>query len=137
MISGFVRNGTEAVIDVVLNGMDGRQQEIEAVIDTGFTNYLTLPYSIISNFGFAWNGQQLGTLADGSERTFDYYTASIVWDNQTIAIPVNAMDSEPLVGMALLQGYYLHIEVVEAVRFLLNRYDGQYHEQVVWDMVRD
>lgn len=113
MISGFVRNGMEAVIRVVLNGADGGQQEIEAVIDTGFTNYLTLPYAVISDLGLSWNGQQTGTLADGSEQLFDYYAASIVWDDETIVIPVNAIDSEPLVGMALMEGYDLHIEVLE------------------------
>ena len=114
MISGFVRdNGVEAVIGVVLSGVDGRQIKVDAVVDTGFTNYLTLPHSVISSLGFPWNGQQLGTLADGSERLFDYYTASIVWDDRTIAIPVNATDSEPLIGMALLEGYDLHIQVVE------------------------
>ena len=113
MISGFVRNGVEAVIGVVLNDASGRQIEVEAVVDTGFTNYLTLPYPVISSLGFPWSGQQLGSLADGSERLFDYYSASVIWDNEVIVIPVNAMDSEPLVGMALLEGYDLHIEVVE------------------------
>ena len=113
MISRFMRNGREATISVAILSTDGREEEFEAVIDTGFTNYLTFPYQVISHLGLSWNGQQLGTLADGSEQFFDYYTASIVWDNEAIPIPVNAIDSEPLVGMALMEGYGLHIEVVE------------------------
>ena len=112
MISGFVRNGSEATITVAIIGINGRQEEIEAVIDTGFTDYLTLPYQVIAQLGLSWNGQQRGTLADGSERLFDYYTAAIVWDSEAISVPVNAVDSEPLVGMALMAGYGLHIEVV-------------------------
>ncbi len=112
MISGFVRNGAEAVVGVVLRDANGQQQEIEAVIDTGFTNYLTLPYSVVSSLGLSWQGQQLGSLADGSEHLFDYYAAAIVWDNRPIVIPVNAINSEPLVGMALMEGYRLDIEVV-------------------------
>ena len=111
----------EAVIHVILNSADGGQQEIEAVIDTGFTNYLTLPYAVISNLGLVWDGQQTGTLADGSEQLFDYYTASVVWDDETIVIPVNAIDSEPLVGMALLEGYDLHIEIVEGGAVTIER----------------
>ena len=121
VISGLVRNGSEATITVAILGTDGRQEEIEAVIDTGFTNYLTLPDRVISHLGLSWNGQQLGTLADGSERIVDYYTASIVWDSVTISIPVNAIDSEPLVGMALMEGYGLHIEVVEGGAVSLER----------------
>ena len=121
MISGFVKDGVEAVIDVVVNGADGRQQEIEAVIDTGFTNYLTLPHSIISSLALPWSGHQLGSLADGSERIFDYYGASVIWDNEVIVIPVNAMDSEPLIGMALLEGYDPHIEVVEGGAVTIER----------------
>lgn len=123
VISGFVRNGREAIISVAILSTDGRQEEIEAVIDTGFTNYLTLPYQVISHLGLSWNGQQLGTLADGREQFFDYYAASIVWDDEAIPIPVNAIDSEPLVGMALMEGYALHIEVIEAARLSSNGFN--------------
>ena len=44
---------------------------------------------------------------------FDYYAAAIVWDNRSIVIPVNAINSVPLVGMALMEGYRLDIEVVD------------------------
>ncbi len=43
MIEGFVNANLEAVITIPLRGPTGQTREIDAVIDTGFNGYLTLP----------------------------------------------------------------------------------------------
>ena len=50
-------------------------------------------------------------LADGREVSVDVYEAVVDWDGQLRQVPVLATGSEPLVGMMLLTGYELSIQV--------------------------
>jgi len=43
MISGVVTGDRQAVIRLTVRGPTGQEQEIEAVIDTGFDGCLSLP----------------------------------------------------------------------------------------------
>jgi predicted aspartyl protease len=54
MITGMVNANREATIRLVVSGPSGQQQEIEAIIDTGFTGFLTLPPALIQALGLAW-----------------------------------------------------------------------------------
>jgi hypothetical protein len=51
-------------------------------------------------------------LADGSEEEFDVYSATVLWDGQPRRIPVDEAEIDPLVGMSLLYGHDLHIQVI-------------------------
>jgi predicted aspartyl protease len=50
-------------------------------------------------------------LGDGSESIFDIFEATVVWDGQPRRIFVDTADTAPLVGMALLKGYELILQV--------------------------
>jgi hypothetical protein len=50
-------------------------------------------------------------LADGSETVFDVYEGTAMWDRRVRRIAVDAADADPLVGMALLAGYELMMQV--------------------------
>jgi predicted aspartyl protease len=52
-------------------------------------------------------------LGDGSECIFNIYEAVVIWDGTLLTIPVDEADSEPLVGMSLMEGYQLTIQVSE------------------------
>jgi clan AA aspartic protease len=112
MITGAVNDNREATIRLVMSGSDGQQQEIEAIIDTGFTGYLTLPPILVQALGLAWLCRQPGILADGSVEVFDVYTATVLWDGQPRTVEVEAADTEPLVGMSLLDRHSLRIDVL-------------------------
>ena len=43
MIEGVVNANLEAVVTLSLQDPSGRTREVEAVVDTGFNGYLTLP----------------------------------------------------------------------------------------------
>ena len=49
--------------------------------------------------------------ADGRESVFDIYEATVDWDGTARRIPVDAAETVPLVGMSLLEGYELIIQV--------------------------
>lgn len=54
MITGIVTDRREAVIRLKVRGPTGQDQEIEAIIDTGFDGWLSLPSSIIAQLGLTW-----------------------------------------------------------------------------------
>jgi clan AA aspartic protease len=112
MIFGFVHN-REAIVQLAVIGDEAKKQGIRAVIDTGFTGSLTLPPSVIADLELTWFTQQEGFLGDGSRRTFDVYRGTVIWDGQLRVIEINASDTAPLVGMALLEGFELRVQAYE------------------------
>ena len=113
MIVGVVNARTEATIRLPVRATDGRQQAVEAVLDTGFNGSLTLPPAVIADLGLHWRTRGLVMLANGTEDHCDIYGATIIWDGRPRNILVEAADTDPLVGMALLYGHDLHMQVIE------------------------
>ena len=72
MIVGIVRR-RQPGIRLTIRGFRGRQQEIEAVVDSGYTGWLTLPPTMIAALNLRWRTFGRGILADGSVSTFDVY----------------------------------------------------------------
>ena len=110
MITGVVLFDEGRIRSKVI-GSRGREQEVEAVIDTGYTASLTLPPALIGTLGLRWQSLDRGTLADGSECLFDVYDARVVWDGKLRRVLVAEADTDPLVGMRLLRGYELKLQV--------------------------
>src|SRR6266542_1377357 len=101
MITGAVQFG-EGRIRLKLKGPRGREQEIDAVIDTGYTASLTLPPALIQALGLRWQTVDRVKLADGSTFTFDVYEGKVVWDGKVRQILIDEAAADPLVGMRLL-----------------------------------
>lgn len=112
MISGRVNSRLEAVISLSVIGSQGEVREVEAVIDTGFSDYLTLPVEVVTALGLSSIGVEQLTLADGSEITADLCPVTIIWDGQPRAVEADTLESEVLVGMATLKGYELNASIV-------------------------
>lgn len=112
MIQGVVTPEREATIRLVVSGPQGNE-DLEAVIDTGFNDFLTLPPSIVTALGLPFAAPARATLADGSVVTMQYHHARVKWDGTPRSILVLAADGGPLVGMALLYGYDLFVETVD------------------------
>jgi clan AA aspartic protease len=111
-MTGAVSADLEATVRLDVCGPTGLQQQVEAVIDTGFSGFLTLPPTAISSLSLTWLGLEPGTLADGSTQLFDVYRAEVVWDGQPRSVEVEAADIQLLLGMALLENHELKILVV-------------------------
>ncbi len=113
MIHGVVSRNREATISLVIVNESRQTKLITAVIDTGYTGFLSLPSEIIAELNLSWTGIDRGTLGDGSEVTFEVYAAKVIWDGEYRDIPINEAETDPLVGISLLYGYDLHIQTVE------------------------
>ena len=112
MIAGMVNANREATIWLMVLSPQGHQQEIEAIIDTGFTGFLTLPPLLVTTLGLSWLCRQPGILADGRVEYFDVYVTTAIWDGQPRTVEIEAADTDPLVGMSLLEHHSLRIDVL-------------------------
>jgi clan AA aspartic protease len=113
MMFGVVNDNCEAMIKVAVGHTDAPKIIIDAVIDTGFTSFLSLPLTTIAALELPWSGLDFGTLGDGREVMFEMYTASVIWDGQVRIVDVVASEADPLIGMSLLYGYDLRIATIE------------------------
>lgn len=107
---GSVNSRREAIIQFAVLGENNQVEAVKAVIDTGYTGFLTLPSAIITKLGLTWYMQEEGILGDGSLCLFNVFEATVIWDGQIKFIEVNESETDPLVGMGLLEGYELNIQ---------------------------
>ena len=112
MIRGQVNNDLEPWIEIDLEDQFGQCHRIPALLDTGFNGFLTLPSAWLLDMGLQRSGQARVTLADGSETLSDVFIAKAILDGQPLTIDVEAADTDPLVGMALLRGYDVRLRIV-------------------------
>jgi clan AA aspartic protease len=110
MIVGIIKR-REPLIPLTVRGSRGRQQEIKAIVDTGFTGWLTLPPAVIAALNLSWRTFGRGILADGSVSYFDVYQAKVMWDGRLRSVFVDEFDATPLVGIGLLRGFELKMQV--------------------------
>src|SRR5437870_3946166 len=110
MITSAVRSD-EARIRLEVKGRGGQVQEVEAVIDSGYTGALTLPPALIATLGLRWQSVDRATLADGSTCVFQVYVGKLVWDGKVRTILVDEADADSLVGMRLLRGHELKMQI--------------------------
>jgi clan AA aspartic protease len=113
MITGVVTPGRDATIALDVRSANAQQATVTAIVDTGFTGYLTLPTALMASLAFPRIGVRPATLADGSQVNLEIYDATLLWDGQILNILALAAGGDPLVGMALLYGHTLTIQVVD------------------------
>ncbi len=94
-----------------LQGPAGQTWAIETVVDTGFTGYLTRPPALVRELALPFVTSGWATLADGSEVSFDTYQVTVLWKGRLREVFADEADTTPLVGMLLLDGYDLSIQV--------------------------
>ena len=111
MIQGLVNVAYEAVIPLTVQGPSGERREIEAVVDTGYNGFLTLPQDLVTELGLVYRDRGRAILADGSEVFFDTYDVAVLWDSRLRITRASAANTTPLVGMALLDHHTLYVEV--------------------------
>jgi clan AA aspartic protease len=111
MIRGAVNAHDEAVVRLRVRGPGGVEASVDAVIDSGFSGSLTLPAAIVSQLGLVRRSSGRGTLADGSIQIYEVYAAELEWDASWRLVHVSAIGGETLVGMRLLAGHELRVEV--------------------------
>ena len=110
MINGNVVDGREARVRRRVSA-DNITLELDAIIDTGFTEYLCLPANVIRLLGVQRINTERVTLADGTAVSVDLFEAQIEWAGSEQATLVHSLGSTPIIGMALMRDHVLTVEV--------------------------
>jgi len=111
MITGTVNADFEPIIPISIYDLNGKVYTQEAIIDTGFNGWLSLSPNLINQLNLRWKRRGRAILGDGSKCVFNIYEAVILWDGYPRTIPIDEADSEPLIGISLMKGYQLTIQV--------------------------
>ena len=111
MITGKIVNNQEAVIELEVVTTDCIER-IEAIIDTGFTGELMLSGDVIDRLEIPRIGELPITLGDGSEVYVSLYLAIVIWHGEKRIVQALRTNSNSLVGMSLLFGNRLILDVV-------------------------
>ena len=113
MIYGEVNANQEAIIPLQVRGQNGRTEKINAALDTGFTGFLTLPPALVTALRLPFRETSEFTLGDGNNVAFNVHVVTALWDGQEREVFVLAAEGGPLVGMSLLYGFRLTVDVVD------------------------
>ena len=104
MIRGVLNDNLEPMVVLEISNGDGRFQPVEALLDTGFTEELTLPPDAVARLGLNHVNQTPMILAGGQRIEASVYDGYVNWFGQVRRVDVIAVEGEPLLGMSLLAG---------------------------------
>lgn len=99
-LTGEVTPFREAVVPIVLLDAGDQPYLVDAIVDTGFTEFLTLAPEIVTNLRLPFGGTMRVAMADGTTSVVRVYEATAVLDGEQLLISVMAVDGGPLIGMS-------------------------------------
>ena len=110
MLTGRIRD-RQAWLTVEIPNSNGQPLPVEVVLDTGFEGELALIVPIIRQLGLQEYDYGFAEQSDGSFARVAIYRAAVLWDGQSRQVDVIESGSEPLLGMELLLGSRVTLEV--------------------------
>jgi clan AA aspartic protease len=112
MMTGTVVN-RRPTVPLVVRGSKGQEVTVEAMLDTGFKGFLSLPASAIITLGLPFRSDFRAGLADGSIVRLAVHAAVVIWNGAERDIEVLVIDRSPLLGTALLNEHELSIRFTD------------------------
>ena len=98
MMHGEFMESSQIVVLLTLRGEDGREEQVEVVVDTGFTGFLVLPSRIIRDLGLVQLDINEMVLANGSIVRMAVYEVFISWHEEEKAVLAYAGEGTPFLG---------------------------------------
>ena len=116
MISGRFGDEDELIFEIELIAFDGLELPIDAVLDTGFSDWLAIDKQDLEGFDWEYLGEQSMLMARGVSN-FDIYAGKVRIDGEIFDIPVYAGDGVPevLLGRQWLKTWRLVVDMSEGV----------------------
>lgn len=110
MIRGAVNEFRQVVIPLSARDDHGRQHDLSASLDTGFSGFITLPPQVIQTLQLAFLEPGYYALGDGSEVELSLFRAIVSWDGQDRIVLAVEADDDPLVGMEMVDGSMVFLD---------------------------
>ena len=76
---------------------------------------------MIRELELEWLSNGHAALADASECLFDLHEGEVIWDRRHMLIQIDSSDATPLIGMRLLEGFELTMQVRQDGPVLIKR----------------
>jgi len=108
-MDGLVNAMREPVVPLGLAG-GASARLVDAVIDTGFTGWLTLSPDVVADMDLSSAGTSYGVLADGREVALDTYYVTVMLESEPRRVIAQVAPPPALAGMELFDGYVICIE---------------------------
>ena len=104
-------DGESVIVSVAIADGGGRLWPMEAIIDTGFVGDVALPSNIIRRLGLTRMDSMNFVLAHGGSARLNRYQGSLLWHGRLRNIAVTEVDDVPLIGIRLLSGSRVTMDV--------------------------
>jgi predicted aspartyl protease len=104
MINGYFDEGRKLYFDLDLVAVDGSFITANALLDTGFTDWLAMDIQDLESLDWSFIKKETRQTARGLGE-FSLYQGTVVFDNQELTIPVLGGEeiSEILIGLPWLE----------------------------------
>lgn len=104
MIQGYFGERGELFFEIDLIAADGSIVTVDALLDTGFTDWLAMNIQDIESLGWSFVEQDRRQTARG-EAEFNLYQGAVVFDSQEVIIPVVGGEeiTDVLIGLPWLE----------------------------------
>ena len=112
-MTGRVNGDLQAWLTVEIVTPSGQPRPIEVALDTGFNGQIALPAITIQRLELSEESSRLAITATGDRVRLTTYYSTMMWHGEPRIIEVVKADSEPLLGMELLLGNRVTLDVLE------------------------
>ncbi len=111
MIQGYFGERGELFFEIDLIAADGSIVTVDALLDTGFTDWLAMNIQDIESLGWSFIEPDRRQTATG-EAEFNLYQGAIVFDSQEVIIPVVGGEeiTDVLIGLPWLETRRLAVD---------------------------
>ena len=111
MTGGYIDQAHRAVIPVDIFDRQNRLRRVDAIVDTGFDDFLAIPANLVRSLDLPWLGEMEMRVATGQLESFELYRATVWWFGHRRPIRVLETQNEILAGTRLLWGSELTIQL--------------------------
>ena len=100
-------------IDIEIYGVSPElKRTITALVDTGFSGSLTLPFTEAFPLGLVLKGEQSYLMADGSSSRHFVCLGTVIFAGKEVTVPIDVQQGGPvLVGMDLLKRLEMQLHI--------------------------
>ncbi len=104
MIVAEFTEDNQIIVRLTLLDKVGQKLEIDTILDTGFSDYLMVPSTVVRELGLVEIDTVQAIMADGRGASLSVCEVRMEWDGDEQSIPVFVGGGKALLGMSMLRG---------------------------------